>query len=146
MCVSYDPFIKHATVYFITPSNKLLLVQLSYDDNKWTTPGGALNFPNEHPYIAALREFKEETGFYLNENYITSFRSIALQHDNGNKTVFYIVRSNQHFGIYDREQTDGETINMKFIDLMKLKRELFSHKYVSYFSKFTKKLFDRGFL
>ena len=136
-----DSDIKNATIYFLTPTNMLLLVRLARN-NKLTTPGGRIEH-NEHPYMAALREFREETGFCIDSNMITSQYSIVLTH-----TAFFFIRSNQRFGTYKRENTDGETNGMTFMHVSKLQHELYhnANAFMSYFVKYTKKLFDMQLL
>ena len=138
-----DPRIKNATIYFITPTNRILLVRMAHN-NKLTTPGGLIE-RNEHPYAAALREFREETGFRIDPKHITCQYSVVLKHDSGKtKTAFYFIRSTQRFGQYKRSNTDGETVGMIFMDLGTLIQELSSNKsqFVSHFHKYTKKLHE----
>uniref|UniRef100_A0A6C0J5U6 Nudix hydrolase domain-containing protein n=1 Tax=viral metagenome TaxID=1070528 RepID=A0A6C0J5U6_9ZZZZ len=42
----------------------ILVVQQKWEGRKWMMPGGQIDKTDKNPLMAAIREFKEETGFY----------------------------------------------------------------------------------
>ena len=136
--------VKNATIYFITSTDRLLLVQLK-KNGKYTSPGGLIE-RNERPFTAALREFTEETGFRINPDKILCLHSVLLTHSRGEQTAYFFIKSTQRFPAYDRRRTDGETIGVIYKSLHGLKTDLKSSSrsraYVSYFVKYTQQLFD----
>ena len=138
--------IKRATLYFITPKNKLILVR-QYSTGKLYAPQGVVNREfKEHPFHAALRHFQSCTGFLIDFDAITCQYSFFLTHFNGLQTACYFIKSTQRFPAYDRRRTDGETIGVIYKSLHGLKTDLKSSSrsraYVSYFVKYTQQLFD----
>ena len=62
---------KNATIFFITPTDRILLVKLR-NGHKWTTPGGIIERTDPSPWYAACREFREEVGVSLRNSKITN--------------------------------------------------------------------------
>ena len=110
----------NAVIIFITPSKRILLVR---SKKSWGVPGGRRD-GKESDYECALREFREETSFSIEPEFINSLTSHKRHHINGTTTKIYIIQSTQQFPAYDpnkvlHRETDS-LVYLKLSDLYKL--------------------------
>lgn len=103
---------RNATIVFITPSDRILLVKLR-NDHKWTTPGGIIDITDTSPWHAACREFREEVGVSLRNSKITSKKEYNYR----NHTMIYIINSTQKIRNFI---PNDEIIDITFIRINKL--------------------------
>lgn len=103
--------IRNASIIPIFKHNNTVLLRLKYYDFGWVSPGGGID-KDEQPWIAALREFKEETGMCLELDKITDITSFL----SGSAKVF-IVRTTQEFTIdmitLSNEHYDGMSVDIR---------------------------------
>ena len=140
--------IKRATVYFITPKNKLILVR-QYSTGKLYAPQGVVNREiKEHPFHAALRHFQSCTGFLIDFDAITCQYLFFLTHFNGLQTACYFIKSTQRFPVYLSNRNPVHTIGLQYKSITKIKNQLYSdnnvtkNKYTNFFINDTKQLFE----
>jgi ADP-ribose pyrophosphatase YjhB (NUDIX family) len=102
-----------ASIMLITRFSKVIVVQLK--DNTWSIPGGIIDSTDQSVYAAALREFKEETGFAIDHALIVETK-IFLYRD---VDVVYVIKSDQDFPRYKKSR---KTIALKYVPLANLWR------------------------
>ena len=110
----------NAVIIFITTTKRILLV---HTKRGWGVPGGRRD-GNESDYECALREFREETSFSIDPEFIIKITSHQRHHTNGTKTKMYIIQSTQQFPPYNplkvlHRETDS-LVYLKLSDLNKL--------------------------
>ena len=103
---------KNATIIFITPTDRILLVKLR-NGHKWTTPGGIIDRTDPSPWYAACREFREEVGVSLRNSKITNKR----EYNYHNHTMIYIIHSTQKIRNFI---PNNEIIDITFMRISKL--------------------------
>jgi 8-oxo-dGTP pyrophosphatase MutT (NUDIX family) len=103
---------RNATIIFITPTDRILLVKLR-KDHKWTTPGGMIDRTDPSPWYAACREFREEVGVRLRNSKIKNKREYNYQ----NHTMIYIIHSTQKIRNFI---PNNEIIDITFMRISKL--------------------------
>ena len=104
---------KNASIVFITPINRILLVRL-IKNGKWTTPGGLIDRTDSSPWYAAMREFYEEVGTRLDESKITNI----IQYIYNIHTINYIIHSTQQITHF-RPNNEINKIHFYRIDKLK---------------------------
>jgi len=131
--------IKNASIFFLTPQNRVLIIKLAYSPYKWTIPGGKIERYHT-PWLTAKKEFQEETGFTLDETHITNCNIYDYMHDNhditaqGDITRIFIINSIQEFQKYkDLRKLNGathkgETNDLHYIQLNELKNFIIQQK------------------
>lgn len=107
---------QNAAIMVIGGSRRTLMVR-DRNGKEWTLPGGKVN-RGETTWDAALRELREETGFFLDPYQITKKWSIIIDHSNGQRTEIFLVWSNQRFGNF---VPNNETDMHHFIQVEHLK-------------------------
>jgi len=111
------PTIKNAAILLLNDNNEVMLVQVTKSGN-WTLPGGRID-PYETPWVAALREFMEETTFVLDTTAI-QFKKY-FDYGRSPHTRIYVIGTSQTFGAYDPSKVDREeTCALKYVPVRKL--------------------------
>lgn len=103
--------IKNACILLRNARGYILCVQLN--NGKWTIPGGKIN-KGEKKWHAAVREFKEETGNYLPDLRLENKEFTS--YDYHGHTRIYIGQTNQPDLVFNSYATNGETINLAYIN------------------------------
>lgn len=119
---SLSELANNVVIIFITEKNQILLVR-DKRTSEWMLPGGHRD-GNESEFEGALREFREETSFSIDPEYIINTTSHLILHKNGKKTKIYIIRSNQEFPSYNpkivHNQETDKVYYLKIDDLKTL--------------------------
>ena len=108
-----------AGIIGLTDENKILVLQRSNlvdESGTWTYPGGKVE-DGESDKEAAIREFKEETGFSGDFTNLENFEVYKDDEDNGFKYTTYIANIGSEFEIV---MNDGESTKGGFYTIDKL--------------------------
>ena len=113
--------IKNACIaLFCINQNQIKIYLIQLKNNLWDLPGGKINKnKKENSFNAALREFKEETGFYIkkykNKMYFSSIKWGTPSH-----TRIYYHISNCNNKLNFTFQPNNETKDGKWFDVTNL--------------------------
>jgi len=110
-------YIVNAAILFIYRDQAILVQE---PKGKWMLPGGQRNRP-ETPWEAAVREFNEETGFYLDTKQLLFAKYFDYRGTNRLKpphTRIFVVGSRQPFGVYNPATIENqETVDLKYVSV-----------------------------
>lgn len=90
----------NAAIIIVTPTMHTLLLKISYNSKKWTSPGGMID-EGETPLDAAKREFEEEVGDKINLNIATDIIKF-----NSDRTIIYVVYTPQRINVNLSDEHD----------------------------------------
>ncbi len=131
----------NAVIYFITPSNRLLIIK-SNSDNKWTTPAGHIDITDTDSYATALREFYQKVGTAIDPKQIAKQTQDIYNYN----TMIYIIYSNQNINFSPNRYAS----KIKFIKLHRLLSITNDisrrHKFSSDMLKSFKQLIQKGLI
>lgn len=96
---SLSELANNIAIIFITNKNQILLVRDKLT-SEWMLPGGHRD-GDESEFEGGLREFREETSFSIDPEYIINTTSHLILNKNGNLTKIYIIQSHQEFPSYN---------------------------------------------
>lgn len=128
----------NACLFMLTSTDRVILVRLAKGKHKgkWTIPGGGVESSDRDShgkisdFVAARREFSEETGFRLDRKQFTYSNYHIRRHRNGSTTNIVIHRTAQRFPSYDPYSVHHhETDALYYIQLSDLHRLVFDPSY-----------------